>query len=288
MNGPRIRSGSGPYILESNSVSEGIDLKRFEATTGAGKGTTSTRSFSASCRRCNPASTPGARRSGRGGDNLTFDAVDSDAQQSAISGRRVPLNRRVVGDHERAALLSKEVRQGLSYAFPYDDVLNVVYKGSDEAQRPDRRQVRGYDPDVFLYQTDLDKAKELILSGGFKEGRRLRVHGRRQRSRSSRHRSALPGQRAEDGLQSRAHFGRLRRRSNRPVFGDAPPEERPHIIGGWGWWPDYNDPWNQLAPNFTKATSAAAVPTQAPGSTSASRRSWPRPSTSSRRSNSTN
>jgi peptide/nickel transport system substrate-binding protein len=37
------------------------------------------------------------------------------------------------------------------------------------------------------------------------------------------------------------------------VFGDAPPEERPHMIGGWGWWPDYNDPWNQLWPNFTEA-----------------------------------
>ena len=30
-------------------------------------------------------------------------------------------------------------------------------------------------------------------------------------------------------------------------------EERPHFIGGWGWWPDYNDPWNQLAPNFLEA-----------------------------------
>ena len=30
--------------------------------------------------------------------------------------------------------------------------------------------VRGYDPDVFIYQTDLAKAKELILAGGFAEG----------------------------------------------------------------------------------------------------------------------
>ena len=44
--------GSGPYILESNSVSEGIILSAGSmATTGVGKGTTSTRSFSASCRR---------------------------------------------------------------------------------------------------------------------------------------------------------------------------------------------------------------------------------------------
>ncbi len=34
---------------------------------------------------------------------------------------------------------------------------------------------------------------------------------------------------------------RLRRRSG---------EEKPHMIGMWAWWPDYNDGWNQLAPNF--------------------------------------
>jgi ABC-type transport system substrate-binding protein len=37
---------------------------------------------------------------------------------------------------------------------------------------------------------------------------------------------------------------------NSVAFGDSPAEERPHFVGGWGWWPDYNDPWNQLAPNF--------------------------------------
>ena len=34
------------------------------------------------------------------------------------------------------------------------------------------------------------------------------------------------------------------------IYGDMPAEERPAIVGGWAWWPDYNDPWNQLAPNF--------------------------------------
>jgi peptide/nickel transport system substrate-binding protein len=37
------------------------------------------------------------------------------------------------------------------------------------------------------------------------------------------------------------------------VFGDAPAEERPHFVGGWEWWPDYNDPWNMLAPTYLEA-----------------------------------
>jgi peptide/nickel transport system substrate-binding protein len=39
------------------------------------------------------------------------------------------------------------------------------------------------------------------------------------------------------------------------MYGSSPAEERPHFMGGWGWWPDYNDPWNQLYPNFTKAAT---------------------------------
>ena len=33
------------------------------------------------------------------------------------------------------------------------------------------------------------------------------------------------------------------------AYGDSPPEERPHFMSG-GWWPDYNDSWNQMYPNF--------------------------------------
>ena len=28
------------------------------------------------------------------------------------------------------------------------------------------------------------------------------------------------------------------------------------FFGGWGWWPDYNDPWNQLDPNFSPKDGA--------------------------------
>jgi ABC-type transport system substrate-binding protein len=37
------------------------------------------------------------------------------------------------------------------------------------------------------------------------------------------------------------------------IYGALTAEERPHFISGWGWWPDYNDPWNQLYPNFSAA-----------------------------------
>ena len=71
------------------------------------------------------------------------------------------------------------------------------------------------------------------------------------------------------------------------VYGDAPPEERPHYRR-WGWWPDYNDPGTSSGRTSPRPTLAAADQTAARGSIRASRRSWPRRSTSRARSNSTN
>ena len=27
------------------------------------------------------------------------------------------------------------------------------------------------------------------------------------------------------------------------------------FVGGWGWWPDYNDAWNLIVPNFVEAAT---------------------------------
>ncbi|HEX5912235.1 MAG TPA: ABC transporter substrate-binding protein, partial [Rubrobacter sp.] len=68
-------------------------------------------------------------------------------------------------------LRTREVRQGFSYAFPYEQVVDGAYKGLlTRTSGPIPSAVRGYDPEGFVYQTDLAKARELILSGGFVEG----------------------------------------------------------------------------------------------------------------------
>jgi peptide/nickel transport system substrate-binding protein len=149
-------------------------------------------------------------------------------------------------------LLTKEVRQGFSFAFPYDDVRDVVYKGLLKRSGPIADSVRGYDPDVFLYQTDLERAKELIISGGFKEGDvfEYMVDANEETAQTV-------AQLFQANVQAMGFDLELvsvdYATIESTVYGDAPPEERPHFIGSWGWWPDYNDPWNQLWPNFTEA-----------------------------------
>src|SRR6185503_778935 len=48
-------------------------------------------------------------------------------------------------------------RKGMSYAFPYDDVVNSVYTGMLKRSGPIASSVTGADPNVYLYQTDLAK-----------------------------------------------------------------------------------------------------------------------------------
>ncbi len=148
-----------------------------------------------------------------------------------------------------------DVRKGFSLAFPYDEVVASAYRGLIKRSGPLASTVRAYDPDVFLYQTDLTKAKELILSGGFKEGDSFDYS-----VPSGDTTEQTIGQLFQANLQQIGFDLEIvsmdeSQRSD-IVYGDSPAEDRPMFIGGWGWWPDYNDPWNQLYPNFTKAATA--------------------------------
>jgi peptide/nickel transport system substrate-binding protein len=163
--------GSGPYILESNSVTEGITLAKFDGYHRGWEGN----HFDDVIFRVVPEDATRRQLLERGEadattGNLTVDALDALRSNSAVQVFEYPTTRVVWDIMNAPRLLSQEVRQGFSYAFPYDDVVDVVYKGLLKRSGPIADSVRGYDPDVFLFQTDLDKAKELILSGGFKEG----------------------------------------------------------------------------------------------------------------------
>jgi peptide/nickel transport system substrate-binding protein len=133
-------------------------------------------------------------------------------------------------------------------------VVNSVYGGFMKRSGPIASSVTGADPDVFLYTTDLAKAKELILAAGFAEGDSFDY--------------IYEGSIAEDATVAQLFQANLSQigfnlevtpwdssQMNDMVYGDSPAEERPVFVGGWTWWPDYNDTWNQLAPNFLVASS---------------------------------
>lgn len=245
--------GSGPYALESNSVSEGIVLTRFEGYHRGWEGN----HFDSVIFRVVPEDATRRQLLERGEadaatDNVTMDALEAMRANPEVQVVEYPSTAVTWDIMNAPRLLTAEVRQGFSYAFPYDEVVEAVYRGTINRTGPISDNIRGYDPDVFLYQTDLERAKELILSGGFQEGDTFEymVDANEETKQTVAQLFQANVQAMGFNLELiSVDYATI----ESTVYGDAPPEERPHFIGGWGWWPDYNDPWNQLWPNFTEA-----------------------------------
>lgn len=245
--------GSGPYILESNSINEGLVLSRYEGYHRGWDGN----HFDQIIFRVVPEDSTRRQLLERGeadaaAFNLTVDAVAAMRDNPALQVVEYPSSAVSWAILNAPRLLTPEVRQGLSYAFPYDEVQNVVFQGLLQRSGPIAEGVRGYDPDVFVYPTDLDRARELVIAGGFAEGDvfEYMVDANDEREQTIAQVFQANIQQMGFGLEILAvDYATV----ESTIFGDAPAEEKPHIIGGWGWWPDYNDPWNQLWPNFTEA-----------------------------------
>jgi peptide/nickel transport system substrate-binding protein len=244
--------GSGPYSLVSNSVSEGMTFKRFDNFHRGWEGN----HFDQIIFRVVPEDATRRQLLERGEADaaayiLTVDDIEAMKTNPAVQVIAYPTTAVSWAILNVPRLKTKEVRQGLSYAWPYDDVVNVVNKGYMKRNGPIADSVRGWDPKVFLYQTDLDKAKDLIIKGGFKEGDTFEymtdANDEKEQTIAQLFQANMQKMGFDLDIQS-VDLATL----NSVVFGDAAPEDRPHIIAEWGWWPDYNDPWNQLYPNFTK------------------------------------
>ena len=64
-----------------------------------------------------------------------------------------------------------KVRQALSYAVPYDRILEDVYNGmARPSHGPVSDAAAGVNPSLFQYTFDLDKARTLLAEAGFGDG----------------------------------------------------------------------------------------------------------------------
>lgn len=146
---------------------------------------------------------------------------------------------------EAGPLASPEARAAMNYAFPWQEVMDGVFLGyGNRANSLIAPAVLGYQEDGFLFETDLDQARELLAAAGVAEGTELIVT--QSTSADSRPMELFQANLAELGITltieevDQATFTGL-------FYGDTPAEERPSFMA-WGWWPDYNDAWNVLQP----------------------------------------
>ena len=141
-----------------------------------------------------------------------------------------------------------KVRLALTYAWPFDDVIEFVLKGFGKVQGPIADTVIGFDPKIPVQSTDLDKAKSLLAEAGVKDGETyvfMYAAGSAQIAAMAQLYQAslkkiginLDIQQVDRGALLDLNYG------------DKPATDRPHFVST-GWWPDYNDPWSQFYPNF--------------------------------------
>ena len=147
-------------------------------------------------------------------------------------------------------LTAPEARQALCWAFPYDDVITGVYEGfAKRAVGPISALCRGFDPQTFVYDTNLARARELLDVAGVAEGTALTLLLPTGNQDSAaivelfQANLALVGVRLDIQLVDFATYVGL-------AFGDAPAEERPNLFPAF-WSPDYNDGWNHLWPTVS-------------------------------------
>jgi peptide/nickel transport system substrate-binding protein len=139
------------------------------------------------------------------------------------------------------ALESPEARQAMNYLFPYDDFLGTIMKDTlERGNGPFPDLLFTHDPDVFLYDTDVDKAQELLNRAGVEPGTELTYEYYTGFGKEAG--LVMQQQLEKVGLKLRLvekEFSAM----NADLTTDRPVSERANMYY-WGWWPDYNDPSN--------------------------------------------
>jgi peptide/nickel transport system substrate-binding protein len=140
---------------------------------------------------------------------------------------------------EYGPLASPEARQAMNYLFPYDDFVSTVMKDTFvRANGPFPDLLFTHDPDVFTFDTDVEKARELLSQAGVEPGTQLTYEYYTGFGKEAG--LVLQQQLEKVGLKLRLiekEFSAF----NADLTTDRPVSERANMYY-WSWWPDYDDP----------------------------------------------
>lgn len=74
-------------------------------------------------------------------------------------------------NHEIAPFDNQQVRQAVAYATPYDSIVKDVYKNyATRSMSLVTKGMPGHEPSFWTYNTDLEKAKQMLAQAGFAGG----------------------------------------------------------------------------------------------------------------------
>ncbi len=149
-------------------------------------------------------------------------------------------------------LKSTAARQGMCYAFPYDDVIQGIYDGhAKRAIGPCAELLRGFAKDTYLFKTDLDQARDLLLQASVPDGATLSILIPVGVPVAETIAQLFGANLDKIGLKleiQRVDFATF----VSVYYGDLPAEERPNLMPSF-WSPDYDDGWNHLWPQLSSS-----------------------------------
>jgi len=154
-------------------------------------------------------------------------------------------------------LASPEARQAMNYLFPYDDFLSTIMKDTlERANGPFPDLLFTHDPNVYLYDTDIEKAQQLLDEAGVQTGTELTYEYYTGFGKEAG--LVMQQQLEKVGLKLRLvekEFSAM----NADLTTDRPVSERANMYY-WGWWPDYNDPSDYSWVIFNSDAAPSACP----------------------------
>ena len=238
--------GTGPYQITEYAPEQRVVMERYESYWGGWEGT----HFDGVVLRV-VAENETRRQLIEGGDADIVDNLTPEALVALESNPDLVVDRSYSAEVDffmltvAGPLADPRARQAMCYAFPYDEVIEGVYRGfGKRAIGPVAETVRGFDPATPQFATDLPKAKALFAEAGVAEGTTILLT---QESGDENVKTAVQlfqANLAEIGIALEIETVDLNAFTS-IIFGDAPAEERPMVMP-WFWWPDYNDAWNHL------------------------------------------
>ncbi len=238
-------AGTGPYMIQSWQRGQQMVLTRFPAYWGGWSGP----HYSTIVVRTVPDSSTRRELLERGQVQLTgyltpqdYDALKQNPKVRVSAPYGAEIDYIIMT--EAGPLASPYARQALSYAFPYTALIQGIYHGyARRAYGPLASTLLGYDPTQFHYQTNLATARALLRKAGVKPGTVLTFAYSGPFGKAA---PLLQAQLAQLGITMKieqlddAAFNTI-------FFGTAPASRRPNLMG-YGWYPDYDDPYDAVQP----------------------------------------
>jgi len=179
-------------------------------------------------------------------DTLPFEDLEALENNPDIEIIRTPSFQNMICfiNTQKPPLDNKLVRQALSYAMPYDDIVNYVMSGyAQQSRGPIPSSLWGHHSGLFQFKYDLEKARQLLKEAGYENGFKLLLTYKSGDENERKVAELFKAELAKLNIELE-----IRGMPWEPQWEMAKatnPEDRQDLFIMY-WWPDYADPFSWL------------------------------------------